>query len=201
MWISLAPLHLSEILLGKFQGVKITKVNGRERKKTLQDVEEQKDAREKIHTLISTQEHKTIYPQKTQEIRHDANINCTIVSHNIKHNTNIAASNTSNIQNMQLDQTSINAERKDPLSSNDEDFEAQVQTPKKKTIQTQTDNRTENRTNASIQGKKTTRGNKLYTMKHKGYPLQGKIWNFFMRVQSIAMMWEIWTTFVLHVEH
>ena len=61
---------------------------------------------------------------------------------------------------MQLDQTSINAERKDPLSSNDEDFEAQVQTPsQKKMIQTQTENRTENRTNVLIQGKETTRGN------------------------------------------
>ena len=93
-------------------------MGGRERKLCI-DVEEQKDAREKLHILKSTQEQKTIYPQKTQEIRHDANINCTIVSQNINHKTNIAASNTSNIQNMQLDQTSINAERKDPLSSND----------------------------------------------------------------------------------
>ena len=94
-------------LIGEFQGVKITKGNGRERKKTLQDVGEQKDAREKLHTLKSTQQHKTIHPQKTQEIRHDANINCTIVSHNINHNTNIAAHSTSNVQNIQLDETSL----------------------------------------------------------------------------------------------
>ena len=35
----------------------------------------------------------------------------------------------------------------------------------------------------------------------KGYPLQDKIWKFLMGLQSMAMMLEIWTTFVLHVEH
>ena len=59
------------------------------------------------------------------------NTNCTIVSHNINHDTNIAASSTSNIQNIQLDETPLNAEREDPLSSNEEEVEAQVQNPTK----------------------------------------------------------------------
>ena len=118
-----------------------------ERKKTLQDVGEQKDAREKLHTLKRIHNNtKPSTPKRTQEIRHNANINCTIVSHNINHNTNIAASSTSNIQNIQLDQTSINAERKDPLSSNEEDLEAQVQTPPKKENNTNTDRQVEQRT-------------------------------------------------------
>ena len=54
------PLTPVQNLIGEFQGVKITKGNGRERKKTLQDVGEQKDAREKLHTLkkhTATQNH------------------------------------------------------------------------------------------------------------------------------------------------
>ena len=74
------------------------------------------------------QQHKNTYPKKKQETGYDANTNCTIVSHNINHDTNIAASSTSNIQNIQLDETPPpHAEREDPLSSNEE-VEAQVQT-------------------------------------------------------------------------
>ena len=40
-------------------------MGGRERK--LQNDGEWKDAREKLHTLKRTQQHKTIYPKKTQE--------------------------------------------------------------------------------------------------------------------------------------
>ena len=123
------PLTAVRNLIGEFQGVKITKENTRERKKTLQDVGEQKDAREKLHTLKRTQQHKTTYPKKTQEIGHNANTNWTIVSHNINHNTNIAASSISNIQNIQLDETHINAERKYSLSSNEEYLEEQIQPP------------------------------------------------------------------------
>ena len=54
------------------------------------------------------------------------------MSHNINHDTNIAASSTSNIQNIQLDETPLNAEREDPLSSNEEEVEAQVQTQQNK---------------------------------------------------------------------
>ena len=154
------PLTGIRNLMAQFHGVKITKENRRQTKETMQNDGEQKDAIEKLHTSKRTQQHKTTYPKKTQETRHDENINSTIVSHNIQHDTNLAATSTSNIQNIQLDETRINAEREDPLSSNEEDMEAQLQTPKKKkAIQTQTDNRTENKTNASIQGKETTRGN------------------------------------------
>ena len=81
--------------------------------------------------------------------------------HNIQHDTNIAATSTSNIQNIQLDETRINAEREDPLSSNEEDMEAQLQTPKKKRKRYKHRQTTEhrNKTNSLIQGKETTRGN------------------------------------------
>ena len=49
------------------------------------------------------------------------------MSHNINHGTNIPASSTSNIQNIQLDETPVNTE--ESLSSNEE-VEAQVQTQK-----------------------------------------------------------------------
>ena len=69
------------------------------------------------------------YPQKKQETGHDANTNCTIVSHNINHDTNIPTSSTSNIQNIQLDETPVHTETEVSLSSNEE-VEAQVQTQK-----------------------------------------------------------------------
>ena len=40
-----------------------------------------------------------------------------------------------------------------------------------------------------------------YTIMHKGYLLQDKIWKFLMRIQSMTIMWEIWTTCVLPVVH
>ena len=54
-------------LMAEFHGVKITKVNRRQTKETMQNDGEQKDAIEKLHTLKRTQQHKTTYPQKTQE--------------------------------------------------------------------------------------------------------------------------------------
>ena len=85
------------------------------------------------------------------------------MSHNINHDTNIPTSSTSNIQNIKLDETPVHTETEESLSSNEDEVEAQVQTPKKykKTIQKETDNRAENRTNASIQGKETATANNL----------------------------------------
>ena len=67
--------------MGEFDGVKITKKNGKQRKKTLEnEAEQQQDEREQLHTLQQKQQHKTSYPKKKQETGYDANTNCTIVS-------------------------------------------------------------------------------------------------------------------------
>ena len=51
------------------------------------------------------------------------------MSHNINHDINITASSTSNIHNIQLDETPVDTETEDSLSSNEE-VKAQVQTKK-----------------------------------------------------------------------
>ena len=73
------------------------------------------------------------------------------MSHNINHDINITASSTSNIHNIQLDETPVDTETEDSLSSNEE-VEAQAQTKKKykKMIQKEADNRMQNTSNASI---------------------------------------------------
>ena len=76
------------------------------------------------------QQHKNTYPKKKQETQHDTNTNCTIVPHNINHDTNIPTSSTSNIQNIKLDETPVHTETKESLSSNEDEVEAQVQTQK-----------------------------------------------------------------------
>ena len=145
-------------LMGEFHGVKITETNGRQRMKSLQNDGEQKDSREKLHTLEWTQQYKTPYPQKTQESIHNGNSKCTIVPQNSNNNTNIQACGTSNIQNMHLVQTHIHVETEDTLSSSGEDIEGQMQTPNKRK-NTKTEDTKENRTNVSIQDKETTRAN------------------------------------------
>ena len=86
------PLTAVRNLMGEFHGVKITKKNGKQRKKTLQNEEEQHlDEREQLYTLKRKQQHKNTYPKKIQETGHDTNTHCSIVSHNINHDTNIAA--------------------------------------------------------------------------------------------------------------
>ena len=76
------------------------------------------------------QQHKNTYPKKKQETQHDTNTNCTIVPHNINHDTNIPTSSTSNIQNIKLDETPVHTETEESLSSNEDEVEAQVQTQK-----------------------------------------------------------------------
>ena len=132
-----------------------------------------------LHTLKRKQQHKNTYPKKKQETGHDANTNCTIVSHNINHDTNIVASSTSNIQNIQLDETPLNAEREDPLSSNEE-VEAQVQTQQNiKENNTNTDRQQNRKWNKCVDtGQGNNQRKYFYTMICKGYPLQYKIWKF-----------------------
>ena len=76
------------------------------------------------------QQHKNTYPKKKQETQHDTNTNCTIVPHNINHDTNIPTSSTSNIQNIKLDETPVHTETEESLSSNEDEVETQVQTQK-----------------------------------------------------------------------
>ena len=102
-----APLPATRNLMGEFDRVKIAKKNVKQKKETLHNEGEQhEDEREQLH-----------------------NTNCTIVSHNINHDINITASSTSNIHNIQLDETPVDTETEDSLSSNEE-VEAQVQTKK-----------------------------------------------------------------------
>ena len=89
-------------LMEEFHGVTLAETNGRQRMKSLQNDEEQKDSGEKLHTLEWTQLHKTPYSQKTQESVHNGNTKCTIVAQNSNNNTNIQACTTSNLQHMQL---------------------------------------------------------------------------------------------------
>ena len=92
-------------LMGKFDGVKIAKKNVKQNKETLhKEGEQHEDEREQLH-----------------------NTNCIIVSHNINHDINITTSSTSNIHSIQLDETPVDTETEDSLSSNEE-VEAQVQT-------------------------------------------------------------------------
>ena len=87
--------------------MKIAKKNVKQKKETLHNEGKQhEDEREQLH-----------------------NTNCTIVSHNINHDINITASSTTNIHNIQLDETPVDIETEDSLSSNEE-VEAQVQTKK-----------------------------------------------------------------------
>ena len=170
--------------------------------KSLQNDGEQKDSRRKLHTLEWTQLHKTPYSQKTQESVHNGNTKCTIVAQNSNNNTNIQAWTTSNIQNMQLVETHIHAETEDTLASSEEDIEGQMQTPNKRRKYRQRQ-RTQKRTEQMHQyrARKQPEQMTLHNQCSKGYLLQDKIWKFLMRLQSMAMMWEIWTTFVLPVEH
>ena len=124
------PLTAARNLMREFDAVKSTQKNVKQRKETLQNEEsEQQDERQQLHTLKRKQQHKTTYPKKKQKTGHDANTNCPIVSHNINHDTNIPTSSTSNIQNIKLDETPVDTETEDSLSSNEEEAEAQVQTP------------------------------------------------------------------------
>ena len=118
-------------LMGEFHGVTITQTNGRQRMKSLQNDGEQKDSRQKLHTLEWTQLHKTPYSQKTQESVDNGNTKCTIGAQNSNNSTNIQACTTSNIQNMQLVETHIHVETEDTLPSSEEDIEGQMQTPTK----------------------------------------------------------------------
>ena len=87
--------------------MKIAKKHVKQKKETLHNEGEQhEDEREQLH-----------------------NTNCTIVSHHINHDINITASSTSNIHNIQLDETPVDTETEDSLSSNEE-VEAEVQTKK-----------------------------------------------------------------------
>ena len=52
------------------------------------------------------------------------------MSHNINHDTNIPTSSTSNIHNIQLDETPVHTETEESLSSNEDEVEAHVQTQK-----------------------------------------------------------------------
>ena len=54
------------------------------------------------------------------------NTNCTTVQHNNSHDKSSPANSTPNIQNFQLDETPLNAETENPMSSNEEEFEPQV---------------------------------------------------------------------------
>ena len=118
-------------LMGEFDVVKVTQKNVKERKKTLQNGEdEQKDERQLLHTMQRKQQHKNTYPKKKQETQHDTNTNCTIVPHNINCDTNIPTSSTSNIQNIKLDESPVHTETEESLSSNEDEVEAQVQTQK-----------------------------------------------------------------------
>ena len=118
--------------MGEFDGVKVTQKNVKEGKKTLQNEEdEQKDKRQWLHTMQRKQQHKNTYPKKMQEAQCDTNTNCTIVPHNINHDTNIPTIITSNIQNIKLDETTVHTETEESLSSNEDEVEAQVQTSKK----------------------------------------------------------------------
>ena len=102
-----APLSATRNLMAEFDGVKIAKKNVKQNKETLHKEGEQHEVeREQLH-----------------------NTNCTIVSHNINHDINITASSTSNIHSIQLDETHVDTETEDSLSSNEE-VEAQVQTKK-----------------------------------------------------------------------
>ena len=183
------PLTAVRNLMGEFDGVKITKKNVMQRKKTLQNEEEQQqNEREWLHALKRKQ-HKNIYPKNKQETGHDANTNCTIVSHSINHDTNIAASSTSNIQNIQLDETPLNAEREDPLSSNDEEVQAQVQTQQNKRKQYKHRQTTEWRTEQMCQYR-VRKQPKEITLHNDAQrlPIARQIWKFLMRIQSVAMM-------------
>ena len=60
------------------------------------------------------------------------------MSSNIKHDTNIPSSSTSNIHNIQLNESPLNTETEDRLSSNEEEVETQVQTQKRKGNDTNT---------------------------------------------------------------
>ena len=105
--------------MGEFHEVTITETNGRQRMKSLQSDEEQKDSRGKLHTLEWTQLHKTPYLHKTQESVHNGNTKCIIVAQNSNKNTNIQVCTTSNIQNMQLVETHIHEETEDTLASSE----------------------------------------------------------------------------------
>ena len=122
------PLTAARNFMGEFDAVKSTQKNAKQRKEMLQNEEDQQwDERQQLHPLKRKQ-HKTTYPKNKQKTGHDANTNCTIVSHNINHNTNIPTYSTSNIQNIQLFETLVDTETEDSLSSNEEEAEAQVQT-------------------------------------------------------------------------
>ena len=123
------PLTAARNFMGEFDAVKSTQKNAKQRKGMLQNEEDQQwNERQQLHTFKRKQQHKTTYPKKKQKTGHDANTNCTIVSHNINHDTNIPTCSTSNIQNIQLLETPVDTETEDSLSSNEEEAEVQVQT-------------------------------------------------------------------------
>ena len=119
------PLTAARNFMGEFDVVRSTQKNAKQRKGTLQNEEDQQwNERQQLHTFKRKQQHKTTYPKKKQKPGHDANTNCTIVSHNINHDTNIPTCSTSNIQWLE---TPVDTETEDSLSSNEE-AEVQVQT-------------------------------------------------------------------------
>ena len=123
------PLTAARNFMGEFDAVKSTQKNAKQRKGMLQNEEDQQwNERQQLHTFKRKQQHKTTYPKKKQKTGHDANTNCTIVSHNINHDTNIPTCSTSNIQNIQLLETPVDTETEHSLSSNEEEGEVQVQT-------------------------------------------------------------------------
>ena len=95
--------------------------------KSMEDVSKTDRCNRKI--AFFENEHKTKQYTTTiiKEIRHNANMNYAIVPQTIGHNPNIIASHISNIQTCMFDETSVNANRDDQLSSNEEDFEEEVQ--------------------------------------------------------------------------
>ena len=148
------------------------------------------------------QQPKTTYPKKKQGTQHDANTNCTIVSHNINHDTNIPSRSTSNIYNIQLDETPVHTETEVSLSSNEEGVEAHVQTQKNTRKQYRKTQTTEWRIEQMCQYREKKQPQQLTQLNDaQRLPIARQNLEVLMRQQSMAMMWEIWTTFVLHVEH
>ena len=92
--------------MGEFDGMKITKEKWGRREESLKNEEEQQqDEREQLHTLQQKQQHKNTYPKKNKK-QDMMQIPLAQLCHTtLNHDTNIAASSTSNIHNIQLDET------------------------------------------------------------------------------------------------
>ena len=114
-------------LMGELDAVKNTKKTLKQRKQTLQNEEQQhQEEIERLQALRSfkkQQQQKHTYPKKKKITGHNANTNCTIVSSKIDNDTNIVSSSTSNIHNIQLDESPLIAETEDRLCSNEQEVE------------------------------------------------------------------------------